>query len=150
MTALGGGRKNPLRSRGGLAYIEQGGDPVGQGNRAPRIHGFSEGNMHRAVADLLPFQPVTLLGPNTFVQQDGGHIPQQERVFWLGWTLPTLGGSDSLQGARVRFQSLLADRVRRLKICGLLGWTEDPFPPALARQKRDGRHRLLYTSPFNS
>src|ERR1019366_6792340 len=150
MAAFGGGWKDPPRGRGGLAHIEQGGDAVGQGNRAARILGFSKWNVHPAAADLFPFQPVTLFGPKAAIEQDAGHLTHSEPVFGLGWTLPTLGGSDSLLGARVRVQYLLTNRLRRLQVGDLLRWTEDPLPPALARQKGDGYHGLLDTSPFDS
>ena len=90
--------------------------------------------MHRAVADLFPFQAVTLFGPEAAIEQDAGHVTHSERVLGFVWTLPTLGGSDSIQGVRVRVQHLLTNRMRRFQVSGFLCWAEDPLTPTLARQ----------------
>ena len=73
-------RKNPFTLHHGLPHLQHGGKAWGHWNHSPRLLRFSVEYMQRSIADVRPTKAVTLLGPESAIVQDDGHMVQ---ALWL-------------------------------------------------------------------
>src|SRR3989442_1267462 len=97
VSAAGTCRKNPFAFGDRTPHLNQGRAAGRERDNAPRVLCFTEEYVDTLFAHIFPTKPEALFGPQSAVNQDGGHVPEKEWVFGFDRLLTAGSGPNSVQ-----------------------------------------------------